>query len=109
MEAQENEFCIMGEGSFFAHNHLYRFFNHRINGTARHEIFFGTANRKKSIKYGLVVFIRPEDHNMSEYGVHNRKGHEFDMHLKKLGQKRAMDEYAWTTREFIDIFGKNYL
>ena len=46
---------------------------------------------------------------MSEYGVHNRKGHEFDMYLKKLGQERAMDEYAWTTDEFIDIFGKSYL
>ncbi len=92
-----------------ANGHTYYYSNQRYEGTHRHEIFFGTANRKKSIKYGLVVFIRPEDHNMSEYGVHNRKGHEFNMHLKKLGQKRAMDEYGWTTSEFIDIFGKNYL
>lgn len=71
--------------------------------------FFGNANRKKSIKYGLVVFIKPEDHNMSEYGVHCSKGHEFNMHLKKIGQERAMDEYGWTTSEFIDIFGKSYI
>nr|DAR06699.1 MAG TPA: hypothetical protein [Caudoviricetes sp.] len=103
------EKCIIPEGMFYSNGHLYKWASQRMNGLVRHEIFFGTANRKKSIKYGLVVFIKPEDHNMSEYGVHNRKGHEFDMHLKKLGQERAMDEYAWTTEEFIDIFGKSYL
>lgn len=100
---------IMPNGMYQANGHTYYYSNQRCEGTHRHEIFFGTANRKKSIKYGLVVFIRPEDHNMSEFGVHNRKGHEFDMYLKKLGQERAMDEYSWTTSEFIDIFGKNYL
>ena len=105
----KKEFCIMREGMFFTKEHCYRYYSERVYGTVRHEVFFGTANRKKSIKYGLVVFIKPEDHNMSAYGVHNRKGHEFNMHLKKLGQKRAMDEYGWTTSEFIDIFGKNYL
>lgn len=99
----------MPNGMYQANGHIYYYSNQRYEGTHRHEIFFGTANRKKSIKYGLVVFIRPEDHNMSEYGVHNRKGHEFDMYLKKLGQERAMDEYSWTTDEFIDIFGKSYL
>ena len=99
----------MPNGMYQANCHIYYYSNQRYEGTHRHEIFFGTANRKKSIKYGLVVFIKPEDHNMSEYGVHNRKGHEFDMYLKKLGQERAMDEYAWTTEEFIDIFGKSYL
>lgn len=103
------EKCIIPEGMFYRNGHLYKWASQRMNGLVRHEIFFGTANRKKSIKYGLVVFIKPEDHNMSEYGVHNRKGHEFDMHLKKLGQERAMDEYKWTTDEFIDIFGKSYI
>ena len=104
-----NECCIMNGGVFFTNEHFYRYYSERLYGTVRHEIFFGTSNRKKSIKYGLVVFIKPEDHNMSEDGVHNRKGHEFDMYLKKLGQERAMDEYKWTTDEFIDIFGKSYL
>lgn len=105
----KEEFCIVPSGVFYANGHIYRCFNKRKPGLVRHEIFFGTANRKKSIKYGLVVFIRPEDHNMSEFGVHNRKGHEFDMYLKQLGQKRAMDEYKWTTDEFIEIFGKSYI
>lgn len=99
----------MPNGMYQANGHTYFFSNQRYEGTHRHEIFFGTANRKKSIKYGLVVFIKPEDHNMSEYGVHNRKGHEFDMYLKKLGQERAMDEYLWTTEEFIEIFGRSYI
>lgn len=103
------EKCIIPAGMFYSNNHLYKWANQRMNGLVRHEIFFGTANRQKSIEYGLVVFIRPEDHNMSAYGVHNRKGHEFDMYLKKMGQERAMDEYKWTTDEFIDIFGKSYL
>lgn len=103
------EYCIMHDGMFFTKEHCYRYYSERLYGTVRHEIFFGIANRKKSIKYGLVVFIRPEDHNMSEYGVHCRKGHDFDMYLKKLGQERAMDEYALTTSEFIDIFGKSYI
>mgnify|MGYP000490276086 CR=1 FL=1 len=84
---------IMPDGMYQANGHTYYYSNQRYDGTHRHEVFFGTANRKKSIKYGLVVFINPEDHNMSEYGVHCRKGHEFDMYLKKLGQERAMDEY----------------
>lgn len=100
---------IMPNGMYQANGHIYYYRNQRYDGTHRHEIFFGTANRKKSIKYGLVVFIRPEDHNMSEYGVHNQKGHEFDMYLKKLGQERAMDEYSWTTEEFIEIFGRSYI
>ena len=104
-----NEYSIMKSGMFFTYDHCYRYYSERLHGTVRHEIFFGTANRKKSIKYGLVVFIRPEDHNMSEYGVHNRKGHECDMHLKKMGQERARDEDKGTTDEFIEIFGKSYI
>ena len=100
---------IMPNGSYQANGHTYFSSNQRYEDTHRHEIFFGTANRKKSIKYGLVVFIRPEDHNMSEYGVHNRKGLEFDMYQKKLGQERTMDEYSWTTEEFIEIFGRSYI
>ena len=99
----------MNGGMFFTKEHCYRYYSKRLPGTVRHEIFFGTANRQKSIKYGLVVFIKPEDHHTSEYGVHCKNGHEFDMYLKKMGQEKAMKEYAWTTSEFIEIFGKSYI
>lgn len=103
------EYSIMKSGMFFTHEHCYRYYSERIYGTVRHEIFFGTANRKKSIKYGLVVFIKPEDHNMSSYGVHCINGHEFDAYLKKYGQYIAMQTYGWNKEEFRNIFGKSYI
>ncbi len=78
----------------------------RKSGLHRHEVFFG-KNRQKSIKYGLVVFLKPEMHNMSHFGVHFN--HEFDLYLKQIGQKAAMDYYGWDIDQFREIFGKNYL
>ena len=104
-----SEKCIIPAGMFYINNHLYKWADQRMNGLVRHEIFFGTANRQKSIEYGLVVFIRPEDHNMSSYGVHCINGHEFDAYLKQFGQYIAMKEYGWTKEDFIKLFGKSYL
>lgn len=79
----------------------------RKEGLHRHEVFFGSANRKKSIKYGLVVFLKPEMHNMSSNGVHFNR--QFDLQLKQIGQKTAMKYYGWTIDDFIREFGRNYL
>jgi hypothetical protein len=79
----------------------------RFEGSHRHEVFFGSANRQKSIKLGLVVFLTPEMHNMSDYGVHFNK--DFDNKLKQIGQKTAMEKYNWSIDDFIREFGKNYL
>lgn len=73
----------------------------------RHEVFFGTANRQKSIEDGLVVFLTPEMHNMSNQGVHFNR--EFDLYLKRIGQKAWMDYYGKTTDDFIKEYGKNYI
>lgn len=71
----------------------------------KHEIFFGTANRKLSIKYGLVVPLCGRHHNMSNEGVHfNRK---LDLKLKQQGQKAF--EYHYPDLDFIKIFGKSFL
>lgn len=86
-------------------NDLYQ--TERVGNLHRHEVFFGTANRQKSIDYGLVVFLAPEMHNMSKAGVHFNR--EFDLELKRIGQEAAMDYYGWTVEEFIKIFGRNYL
>ena len=72
-----------------------------------HEVFYGTANRQKSIQYGLCVRLCPEHHNASNEGVHFNKA--LDERLKKDAQKTAMQHYEWTKEEFIKIFGKNYL
>ena len=79
----------------------------RFTGSHRHEVFFGSSNRQKSIKLGLVVFLTPEMHNMSDYGVHFNKA--FDLELKQIGQKAAMQTYGWSIDEFIQQFGRNYL
>lgn len=93
------EFCIMPKSNLYEIE--------RREGLHRHEVFFGTANRKKSIKYGLVVFLTPQMHNMSNIGVHANR--EFDIQLKRIGQKAAMEYYNWTVSDFIKEFGRNYL
>ena len=93
------EFCIMPKNDG-------RWNNERKEGLVRHEVFFG-KNRQKSIEDGLVVFLTPELHNMSDYGVHFN--HTFDKELKQIGQKVWMEHYNKTIEEFIERYGKNYL
>lgn len=72
-----------------------------------HEIFFGTANRKKSIEWGLCAYLCATHHNMSKLGVHFNKV--LDTKLKQHAQRRAMEYYDWDIDDFRRIFGKNYL
>lgn len=81
--------------------------NVRFGGSHRHEVFFGRGRRKKSIELGLFVFLTPDMHDMSDYGVHFNRA--FDLELKQIGQRAAMNYYGWDTAEFIRQFGKNYL
>lgn len=92
------EFCIMPPSP------LYK--TERFDGSHRHEVFFG-KNRQKSIKDGLVVFLRPEMHNASSKGVHSDL--DFNMALKCIGQRTAMEYYGWSKQQFIDRYGKSYL
>lgn len=71
----------------------------------RHEVFYGTANRKLSKYYGLWVYLTPHWHNMSNEGVHFNK--ELDLRLKRIAQ--AEFEMRYPELDFIQIFGKNYL
>lgn len=80
--------------------------NFRFQGSHRHEIFFG-KNRKKSIEDGLVVFLEPKLHNMSNLGVHFNK--EFDKTLKEAGQMIWMTYYNKTSEDFRKRYGRNYL
>lgn len=96
---KKEEFCIMPE------HYLYE--TKRRPGLHRHEVFFGTANRQKSIKLGLVVFLKPELHNASPDGVHFNRALNFE--LKRIGQRAAMRYYKWSVEDFIREFGRNYL
>ena len=70
-----------------------------------HEVFFGTANRQKSIKYGCCVCLCSRHHNGSNEGVHFNKT--LDLKLKKHMQKRFQEVYP--ELDFLKIFGRNYL
>ena len=96
--AKNKEFCIMPPSALYS--------TERYGNLHRHEVFYG-VNRKNSIKYGLVVFLTPEMHNMSNKGVHFDAN--FDYKLRKIGQKAAMMHYGWSIEDFRLIFGKNYL
>ena len=81
--------------------------NHREDGLHRHEVFFGTANRQKSIRDGLVIFLTPEMHNMSNEGIHFNRN--FDIAAKRSGERAWLDYYGKTIDDFIHEYGKNYL
>lgn len=96
----KKEFCIMPDNP-----PMWR--NERYTGLVRHEIFFGIRNRKKSIEDGLVVFLRPEMHNMSRQGVHFNK--DFDLLLKQVGETQWLTKNNKTIDDFIERYGRNYL
>ena len=70
-----------------------------------HHVIYGTANRKLSDKYGLIVPLCNE-HHRGQTGVHFNR--DFDLHLKKLAQEKFNSVYG-ADKSFIEIFGKSYL
>lgn len=72
----------------------------------KHHIFFGTANRKLSEKYGCWCFLCADHHNMSDAGVHFNKA--LDLKLKRYAQEKWENENG-TREDFIRTFGKSYL
>ena len=73
--------------------------------TEEHQIFFGNPGRKNSEKYGLKVYLFPENHRGALGPHHNRA---IDLHLKRLGQI-AFERKLGSREEFIQIFGRSYL
>lgn len=78
----------------------------KVEGWHLHHIFFGNANRKLSDKWGCVIYLPPEMHNLSGKGVHFNR--EFDLMLKRECQQR-LEAAGWTREEFVETFGRNYL
>ena len=97
------EYCIMPPSN----KPGMEWFNYRMPGTHRHEVFGGVANRPKSIEDGLVIFLTPEMHNMSNKGIHFNK--EFSEYAKKIAEKRWCEYYGKTKQQFLKRYGKNYL
>lgn len=72
----------------------------------KHHIFYGTANRKLSEKYGCWCYLCAKHHNLSTNGVHFNK--HLDLAIKEQCQKAW--EFKYGSREdFIKTFGRSYL
>lgn len=78
---------------------------HRTDGLQRHHVIYGTANRRKSDKYGLTVWLRPEWHT-GQTGVHGGNK-ELDLKLKQLAQTEF--EKVYGHEKWMNVFGRNYL
>ena len=73
--------------------------------TEKHHIFFGSANRKLSEKYGLTVRLCVKHHREGPEAVHNNA--EIRDKLCQIGQRAFEKRYP--DKDFREIFGKNYL
>lgn len=79
------------------------YFTKKIKGTQKHHAFGGVANRPKSEKYGLFIWLTPEQHDY----LHN---HPKEMlSIKKEAQMSFMKYYNKTVDEFIEVFGRSWL
>lgn len=81
--------------------------NERKDGLVRHEVFFGRGKRELSIEDGLVIFITPRMHNMSDIGIHFNR--DFDLYAKRIAERTWMEFYNKTEYDFIKRYGKSYL
>lgn len=73
--------------------------------TEVHHIIYGTANRKLSDQYGLVIPLCHE-HHRGQTGIHFNK--EFDLAMKELAQRKFEERYG-NRESFRTIFGKSFL
>lgn len=64
---------------------------------------FGAANKSNSEKYGFLVPLRKDWHNMADYGIHFNK--ELNYKYKRACQEYWLAHYG-TKEEFIEVFGK---
>ena len=80
----------------------------RTDNLHEHHVFYG-RNRKLSEKYGLKIYLVGNLHNLGDYGIHGKYGHELDQNIKQQVQKIAMEYYKWSVEDFVRIFGRNYI
>lgn len=70
-----------------------------------HHIYEGTGRRKISEREGFIVPLTPQEHNMSDSGVHFNK--KLDLWLKRLCQKKYEETHS--REQFIKLIGRSYL
>ena len=67
---------------------------------------FGAANRSLSEKYGFVIPLRPDWHNMADYEIHFNR--DLDLYWKRRAQEYYEAHYG-TRAELMRELGRNYL
>ena len=72
----------------------------------KHHIFFGTANRSQSEKFGCWCWLCADHHNLSNDSAHRNRA--LDVKLKTDCQK-ILEKRGLTRERFMYVFGKNYL
>lgn len=79
-----------------------------ITGDCNIEIHhvFNASNRSLSEKYGFLVPLRSDWHNMTPYSIHMDQ--RFDESLKRKAQKYYEEHYG-SREDFREEFGKSYL
>lgn len=75
---------------------------------AIHHVFPGTGRRKLCEKYGFIIPLGPELHNMSDISVHSNPNRGLDLRLKQECQRYFEGHYG-DRKEFISVFGRSYL
>lgn len=75
---------------------------------AIHHIFPGTARRRKCERYGFIVALKPELHNMGNESVHANPNKGLDLELKQSAQRYYEAHYG-KRMNFIYDFGRSYL
>lgn len=95
----KKEFCIMPA------DEKRRWNNERFYGSHRHEVF-GGANRQLSIDDGLVIFLSPALHDMSDLGIHFNK--KFRQEVQNIGRETWKKYYNKTEEDFIKRYGKSF-
>lgn len=71
-----------------------------------HEVFFGTADRKKSIKWGCCVPLAVHLHN-TNYSTSVHRNKEMNLMLKQKMQKAFEEKHSHEL--FMEVFHKNYI
>lgn len=77
----------------------------RTGALHRHHVFFGSANRALSEKYGCWCYLCPEHHNMGRHSAHLDR--RIDLFLKEECQQRWEAIYGGE-EAFIKTFGRSY-
>lgn len=77
----------------------------RTDGLHKHHVFYGTANRKKSEKWGCWIWLIGDLHNLSAKGIHF--DHEFDLRIKRETQRKFEELHGHEL--FMKEFGRNWL